>query len=107
MGNPKDDRLSASIGALYAESRTWADIAERLDQMSQVARGLTLSAFEFSAFAHNIGLDGLYNTLQELIASRLQQGSTNCDNIAEALRRSAAGYQADEERASYRIKKIG
>ncbi|MEE6257196.1 hypothetical protein [Plantactinospora sonchi] len=106
MGNPGKEQIRASIQALYTDSRAWGNMAEQLEGMERVARGLALGAFEFSGFAHMIGLDSLYNELQEKMADLLKQGSANFDAIAGALRTAADNYARDEERAVHRHAKI-
>jgi hypothetical protein len=106
MGSPSKQEINASIQALYTDSRTWATMAGQLEGMERVARGLSLSAFEFSGFGHMVGLDGLYNELQEKVATLLKQGGANFDAIAGALRTAADSYARDEEKAVHRNAKI-
>jgi hypothetical protein len=106
MTNPTPEQVEASIEALYTDAGTWAIMAGQLEQMSQVARGLTLGTFDFSGLAHLTGMDQTYSQLQERVTSLLQQGSATFDNISGALRTSADGYARDEESALHRMKKI-
>jgi hypothetical protein len=106
MTTPTGDEVEASIQALHQDAGVWSGMATELDSMGQAARGLTLSAFEFSGLGHLAGLDEIYAQLQARVASLLDQGSTNFDNIAVALHKSADDYDRDERDAVHRLKNV-
>src|SRR5690349_7631092 len=106
MTTPTGDEVEASIQALHQDAGAWSDMATQLDSFGQVARGLTLSSFEFSGLGHLAGLDAIYAQLQERVVSLLDQGSTNFDNVAVALHKSADDYDRDERNAVHRLKNV-
>ena len=106
MTTPTGDEVEASIQALHRDAGVWAGMATQLDSFGQVARGLSLSSFEFSGLGHLAGLDDIYAQLQERVISLLDQGSSNFDNIATALHKSADDYDRDERNAVHRMKNV-
>lgn len=106
MENPSKDQIDASIDAVYSEARTWIEMSQQFDEMRQVARSLALGAYDFSSLGHLIGLDDIYNDLQDRMTSLLHQGSTNFDNIANALRFAADNYAREEQETVHRMNNI-
>lgn len=106
MTTPTGEEVQASIEALRRDARVWSELAAEVDAARQVARGLTLSAFEFSGLGHLAGLDSSYNDLQQRMVDLLQQGSANFDRVAGALRQAADAYERDEENAVHRLQNI-
>lgn len=106
MTSPTGDEVRASIEALRQDAAVWSGMAAELESVGGVARGLTLSAFDFSGLGHLAGLDEIYNELQERVVGLLGQGSANFDGIAGALRQAADGYERDEENAVHRLKNV-
>ena len=106
MTTPTGDEVEASIQALHRDAGVWSGMATQLDAFGQVARGLSLSSFEFSGLGHLAGLDEIYASLQERVVTLLDQGSTNFDDIAGALHTSADEYDQDERNAVHRLKNV-
>lgn len=106
MTNPGKEQVEVAVEALYTDARTWADMADDLTAMRQVAEGLTLSPFHFSGLACLIGLDSLYGELQQRMVSLLREGSTNFEGIGKALRVSADNYARDEEEGLHLMNNI-
>jgi hypothetical protein len=106
VGNPSSDEVYTATAALRTDAGVWAGMAGQLDTTAQVARGLTLSTFEFSGLGHLAGLDQVYAQLQTRIAAVLGQGSATFDTIADALKKSADDYDRDEQNAAHRLKNI-
>jgi hypothetical protein len=106
LTTPTGDEVQASIEALHQDAGVWSEMAGQLDTFGQVARGLTLSSFEFSGLGHLAGLDAVYAQLQQRMVALLAQGSTNFDNVAAALHTSADAYEQDERNAVHRLKNV-
>lgn len=106
MTAPTGDEIQASIDALRQDARVWSDMAAEMDTALGAARGLTLSAFEFSGLGHLVGLDRVYDALQQRVVDLLRQGSGNFDSVADALRQAADAYERDEENAVHRLHNV-
>ena len=106
MSTPTGDEVRASIQALHQDAGVWSGMATELESVARVARGLTLSSFEFSGLGHLAGLDEIYTQLQDRVVNLLDQGRTNLDNIAGALHKSADDYDRDEHNAVHRLKNV-
>lgn len=106
MSNPSSDEVYAATAAMRADAGVWAGMAGQLDSAAQVARGLTLSAFEFSGVGHLAGLDEVYAELQNRVAHLLRHGGAIFDDIADALKKSADDYERDEHDTVHRMKNV-
>lgn len=106
MGDPSSDEVFAATQAMKADAGVWGGMAGQLDAAAQVARGLSLSAFEFSGLGHLAGLDDKYAELQHRVATMLGEGGVTFDNIAAALKKSADDYDRDEQNAVHRMKNV-
>lgn len=106
MTTPTSGEVRASIEALRQDARVWSGMAAEVDAIGQVARGLTLSPFEFSGLGHLAGLDEIYRALQQRVVDLLHQGSANFDNVSGALRQAADAYERDEENAVHRLRNV-
>ncbi|MBM2620767.1 hypothetical protein JIG36_35235 [Actinoplanes sp. LDG1-06] len=106
MGNPTSEEVYAATGGMRADAGVWGGMAGQLDTAAQVARGLTLSAFEFSGLGHLAGLDDKYAELQNRVATMLSSGAVTFDGISDALKKSADDYDRDEQNTVHRMKNV-
>jgi hypothetical protein len=102
--NPTPEQISAGLGALRDEATTWVGIADELSAAADRARvtGLPPGAFSFAGQAVAVA----YEALRARTADLLDAGATNFDDIAAALRATAAAYEADEAAHAHRLNNI-
>lgn len=106
MSHPTNGEISAATDAIRADAAVWSRSAGEMDEMAETARGLSLSAFEFSGLAHLAGMEQVYTALQQRVALLLKQGADTFDEISNALRKSADDYDRDDEMNAHRIKNV-
>jgi hypothetical protein len=92
--NPTPQQISTGLQALRDEATTWVGLADTMTESARRARaaGLPPAAFSFAGQA----VAAAYEALRAKTADLLDAGAANFDDIAAALRATAAAYEADE-----------
>jgi hypothetical protein len=100
----KSDEITVALKELRAEADRWTHAADVLRSAATavVTRALPPAAFSFKG----AGVAGLYEELRRKTAERLAAGAANAEDIATALRVSAAAYEADETTGAHRMARI-
>lgn len=106
MTTPTGEQVEVSIQALRDDARRWLDMADQLRDAATAGERLDLNAFHFTGLGHLLGIDELYNQVQQAIVTLLHQGSSNFDEVATALKAAADGYEQDEYDNVHRMKNI-
>ena len=97
--------LQADLTALATDATAWDTISTTLSDAADAADALTLGTAELSWAAEVTGLTATYAEFQALVASRLRQGSTNTDQMADGLRLVKSSYESTD--ASVRDDYVG
>ncbi len=101
---PSPDQISTGLQALRDDATTWVGLADTLTDTAAKARaaGLSPAAFSFAGQAVAVA----YEALRAKTADLLDAGATNFDDIAAALRATAAAYEADEATHAHSLNHI-
>jgi HD superfamily phosphodiesterase len=102
--NPTPEQISTGLQALRDEATSWVGLADTMTAGAGKARavGLPPAAFSFAGQA----VAAAYEALRVKTADLLDAGAANFDDIAAALRASAAAYEADEAAHAHRLNNI-
>jgi hypothetical protein len=92
--------VKASIDALRDDAATWEKVSSATAGAGSAARVLGLTETSMSFAAGRIGLLDTYNALTDRIARLLAEGGDTQCQLAGALDRVAADYEASDERAA-------
>jgi hypothetical protein len=94
-------QVTVALEALEHDAARWARAARDLRAAADAAQGQVLDPAAFS-FAGGAAADA-YDALRTKTVTLLTQGAGNCDDIAAALRKSAATYAAEEAAGVHRL----
>jgi hypothetical protein len=103
---PSGEQIAAAIDALRMDAGEWVEMADQMEAAANAAAGLGLGTFHFSGLGHLLGIDEIYQDLQETIITLLKQGSVNLDNVAAALKTAADSYEQEDQDAVHRLRNI-
>lgn len=106
MTAPTKEQVEVAVQALRDDAQRWLDMADTMRSAASAGARLDLNAFHFSVLGHLLGIDSLYNQVQQTIVTLLGQGASNFESVAGALKAAADGYEEDERDAVHRMKNI-
>jgi uncharacterized protein YukE len=101
---PTPQEIHVALEALRDDADHWRTAADALRASAGRARDALVPPATFS-FAGQAAA-AAYEALRARTARLLEEGALNFDDIATALRASAAAYEADEKAHRHRIENI-
>lgn len=104
MGAPlppdSPDTYEADLEAMRRDAGVWDGAAERMSAAHASAQQLALSGHDLSLISQHTRLDVAYQEIHQWAVGLLQGAHTNLAGMANALRESAAAYEAEEASAA-------
>jgi hypothetical protein len=104
--DPTPADIYAALEVLRADAAEWAGGADTMSTAATNARAAVLPGAAFSFAGQQVGLGASYERLRDRIATLIEQGARNFDDISAALYASATAYEADEAANIHRMRSI-
>ena len=103
---PDSPGYQVALSALQSDAKVWGQPSTTTSGAQTAVAGETLTAAQFSYWAHGQGVTSSYTDVQNKMAALLGAAATNFQNISTTLTGVAAQYSAAENKIAGSFNKL-
>lgn len=98
--------LKAALEALRSDAQVWSGIADTTETASRATDNLCLGEGDLSFASVSTGVLSQYEAVRAKAKQLLDQATTGCDGMSNALLSAASAYEISDEFGSSRLKGV-